>query len=299
MIARIAAVITAIVLGGCIQHRERTSPADRKAQIAGKIDEAKAALNALADPATGWPSKTDCDGTLWAGIACAGGHPVQIELAEYAPGLIHRRPATACWSPVYGDQGSRSTVSNDMLLGYFTCAWYRKDHGMFRRVADYGETHDWVMGEPVTEPDRVVMRPNQIGLLGRAIYALSGGTDDRYYRRTARAYFPVTADYERHLQALGIVLQGEITTLYKEDGAALTDINDHMLERLEELTDAEPLNAGFHVALGTYTGDMGPAVDLFLDDSTPIPSYVRGDNAAAFAWAERLFWLAKAHARME
>lgn len=288
-------ILFLMALVGCISHPEKDAPGTRKDQIENLITESTAALNALADPATGWPSITDCDGTEWAGLACAGGYPVKIELAEYSPGEIHRRPAPSCWNATEGDVGAKATTSNDMLLGYMLCAWERKDLAAFQRLADYGERHHWIMGAPASEVDRVVMRPNLLSLLGRAIYDLSDGADNRAYRRTPMIHLPVLADYERHLQAIGIVLAGEVTT---SGEAELIDINDSMLKRLRELTEAEPLNPGFATALGIYTGDMTRAVDLFLDTATPIPSYVRGANPAAFAFAERLFWLQKARSHM-
>lgn len=254
----------------------------------------------------GWASDTDCDSLIWSGLACAGGAPVAISKAEYAPGYIHRRPAPSCFTGV--DAGSKSTVSNDQMLGYLWCAWSNKDAGAFERLADYGEDRDWVMGEPVTEPGDVVLKPNQIGMTGRALYVLSNGSDDRYYRRLFRYYHPVEADYERHLQAIGIALQGEITAALEagsldatvhpqsDDGPAqaslaLLDINGEMMKRLEDLTKSEPENALFHVALGTYTGDMTRGVELLLGDP-PRPTYVRSKGGLAddaFARAEWLF----------
>ncbi len=91
------------------------------------------------------------------------------------------------------------------------------------------------------------------------------------------------------------VFQGEVS---EGAGEGLLDIDGAMLERLKQLVATEPLNAGYKTALGIYTGDMDAAVDLFLDRTTPIPSYVRGDRADVFALAERLYWLKKARLRM-
>lgn len=288
--------IAIILITGCARHSEKSSPADRKAQIEYLITDSTAALVALADPVTNWPSVTDCDGTEWAGLACAGGYPVKIELAEYSPGEIHRRPAPSCWNSTDGDMGSKSTISNDMLLGYILCAWERRDLGALQRLADYGERHHWVMGAPATAIGDVVIKPYVLGILGRAIYVLSNKADNRLYRNTPITFDDTALDYVRHLQSLAIVLAGEVTTTHEAD---LVDINDSMLKRLHELVDAEPLNPGFATALGIYTGDLDRAVDLFLDTATPIPSYVRGDNASAFAFAERLYWLKKAHSHMK
>jgi hypothetical protein len=275
----------------CTTHKEKSSPSDRAEQVDALIFETSAALDAATDD-TGWPSTTDCDGTLWAGLSCAGGFPVNIDLAEYAPGQIHRRPAPSCW--VNGDQGAKATVSNDMLEGYMLCRWEQGDLAAFQRLADYGEAHNWIMGEPLTET-RVIMSPNLIGTLGRIIFKLSGGSDNRAYRHVVAVYPPVAEEYERHLQSLGIVFQGEVS---EGGGESLLDIDGAMLDRLKQLASDEPQNPGYQTALGIYTGDMDPAVDLFLDPATPTPSYVRGDRPEVFALAERLYWLKKARARM-
>ncbi len=277
----------------CTTHKEKSSPSERTAQIDTQIFETASTLDAITGD-SGWPSVTDCDGTLWAGIACAGGHLVKIDLAEYEPGQIHRRPAPSCWNAQDGDVGAKATTSPDMLEGYMLCRWEQGDLAAFQRLADYGESHDWVMGAPITDL-RVIMRPNLMGILGRIIFKLSGGADNRIYRHVAASYPPVAEDSEKHLQALGIVFQGEVS---EGAGESLLDIDGKMLERLKQLAADEPLNPGYQTALGIYTGDMDPAVDLFLDPTTPRPSYIRGDSPDAFALAERLYWLKKARARM-
>lgn len=290
-----ATIVFVLTLAACVSHKEQSSPASQRELLEQKKFTTSAELAKVADTETGWPSKTDCDGTLWAGIACAAGEPVKIELAEYSPGEIHRRPAPACWNSAQGDVGSKSTISNDGLLGYMWCAWAKKDLSAFQRLADRAETHDWVMGAPIEQVGDVIMRPNQIGILGRAIYRLSDRNDDRYYRRTGRLYMPVEQDYERHLQALGIALQGEVT----EGDLDLVDVDGLMLDRLKELVEAEPENPLYHAVLGVYTGDMAKAVELLLRDDSLVPTYIRGDNPVAFLHTEWLFAASLALKRME
>ncbi len=289
-------LILALLLTGCFGHHdEKSSPGFKRDQLLVKYSDTKAALAAISDRDTGWPSVNDCDGTLWAGIACAGGAPVKIELAEYSPGEIHRRPAPSCWNKDKGDIGAKSTVSNDMLIGYMWCLWAKQDISAFQRLAEYGEGHSWVMGEPAEEVGAVVLKPNEIGLLGRALFKLSEGHDDRIYRHTIREYVPVTADYERHIQALGIALQGEVT----EGGANLIEVSEQMLKRINDLVDAEPENALYQTIRGVYSGDMSKAVDLLLRDDVIVPTYFRGDNPAAYVHAEWLLAAKIALKRME
>lgn len=284
-------LILSVVACSHSKNKAQDPGADERLEVlAEKFADKKASVSLLLDTETGWPSRSDCDGTLWAGKAKAVGLPVKLELAEYEPGQIHRRPPPSCWNKVDGDVGSKSTVSNDMILGYMWGLWNHKDLEAFKRLAKYGEDHNWVMGEPAAMAARVILKTNQQGLLGRIIYDLSNGTDVRSYRRLFEYYPEVKEDYEMHLQALGILLQGEVNMdVANEPGASLVDINDQMLQRLRDLVDADPKNPLFHAALGVYTGDFEKAITLLLDDTTPVPSYVRGDNPAALSGVEWLF----------
>jgi hypothetical protein len=151
------------------------------------------------------------------------------------------------------------------------------------------------MGLPLSRPGEVLLKLNQQSLLGKAIYKLSSGDDKRSYRHIPPVYVSVDADYERHIQALGIALHGEVT----EGDPVTTEIEDHMLARLRELVEHEPLNPLYHAILGTYEGDMSQAVELLLRDDLPVPNYARGTNPAAFWKAEWLFAASIALKRME
>src|SRR5688500_17845575 len=101
-------VLIGFALAGCgyLDRHEPTEPvamSDRQL-LKEKRDAKLETLRSLLDPATGWPSLTDCDGTLWASELCLLGEPVQIELAEHRLGEIHRRPFEACWDPELGDR---------------------------------------------------------------------------------------------------------------------------------------------------------------------------------------------------
>lgn len=260
-------------------------------------------LKRISDPQTGWPDVRDCDGTLWAGLACAAGAPVQIELAEYEAGKIGRRPLPACQIP----EESRSSVSKDMILGYLDCAWSTGNYQALVRLAAYGEAHElgsvagfptgWVMGEPYPEmASRVVLTPNGVGLIGRMLHVMSLGADDRRYRAMLPVYTHVDAmTYEGHLEALGILLQGQVRERARKGSldaqpagnpetttppaAGLLDVNGAELDLLAGLAASDPKNPLYAAVLGVYTGDMGPAYALLLDPATPCPAYV-GDNPA-------------------
>lgn len=249
------------------RHKEKSPNADtRLEQLQGVYSLKKAEYEELTKDQGGWPSVKDCDATLWAGEVCSGGLEVDIALAEYQPGQIHRRPAPSCFENG-SENGSASTVSNDMILGYLSCLWKLQDFRALQRLADYGEAHNWVMGEPA-DSDRVYLKPNQIGLIGRMLYQLG---DNRPYRKVPAAYFPVQKDFEKHLQVLGILLNGEV------DSNLYLDVDGVMLDRLKELAE-DKSDALMQSAYGRYTGDQSLALDLLLVDETPMPTYVRGSK---------------------
>lgn len=281
-------LIVALLVTGCgFFERHPEQPGKEPVELLREEYVARlVALEAASDPATGWPSSEDCDGTLWAGLACAAGAQVTVTLAEHAPGVVHRRPRSsgACWTPEGGDAGARSTVSQDMLTGYLWCLWRNGDYPATRRLADAGGAREervagqlvgWVLGEPYpAEAFAVVLRPNLIGVTGRMLYALSGGADRPDYMGFPAFYPPVAEDYEQHLQVLGILLQGEVDTAAR--GAGLVDVDGEMLKRLHELADAHPEDALFQAARATYTGDYKVPTELLLRKDYAPPSYVRG-----------------------
>jgi hypothetical protein len=237
------------------------------------------------DPVTGWPGVNDCDGTLWAGLACSVGMPVKIELAEYSPGEIHRRPYKSCYTREQGDVGSKSTISRDMLTGYMACLIERKDLPALKRLANYGEKNTWIMGEPYDLVSRVFLGNNLIGLLGRSIYKLSNGDSDRIYRKLPTEYQSVSQDFERHIQVKGILLQSKITG----------SITDQMLSRLKDHVNAYPDDHLFHAALGKFTGDQSKTIQL-LSKENPCTKYVRGENPDLYC---EINWLQSAKIVLE
>jgi hypothetical protein len=287
----VGALASMLSISGCqylTKHESKPAAENSKIdQLRLMQTEFTSEVNSGLDIDTGWPDNADCDATLWAGLACSIGFPVDISHAEYSPGEIHRRPVQACWTEESGDLGAKSTVSKDMLQGYLQCLWRRKDLPALQRLADYGESHDWIMGKPETLVSRVLMSGNQIGVLGRAIWVLSGNADDRYYRRMGYLYAQVAEDYEKHLQTQSILLQDKID----QDYALTLDINDEMLTRLQENADSFPSDYLFAAALGKFTGDQTKTIDLLLNEETPCPSYARGKKPDIYC---KLIWLQSA-----
>lgn len=268
----------ALLLVGCnpfARHHEASGVlSDDLASLRTRYIEIKASYLDLADQPTGWLAVSDCDALLFNGLAAAVGLPVKLDLAEKEPGKLYRRPGADC----YASGESSSTVSRDMITGALWGYWRTKNLAAAQRLANYGQSHDWIMGEPFpAAASRVVMSINDYGTLGRLIVALSNSKDQRDYFHVPMVYLPVAEDYEKHIQALSILLDGEITG----SSALALDIDTLMLDRLTALAGDSPKDALFQAALGVYNADFGPAIALLLDDAYVYPTYVRGGSDAA------------------
>lgn len=259
----IRTLLLCLLLAGCgaLRQKSVSAPAlnPRRADLQAAYDQKLAALEAAADRATGWPSATDCDSTLWAGEAAAAGDAkVQLSLAEQAPGEIHRRPKASgeCYP-----KGSSSTISRDMLVGYIAGAFARQDRAALERLYDYGHAHAWVMGTgPASE---TFFTPDGQGVLARAIKALGGAS----HAEAAVPLFCATeADYALHIQTVGTLL----------DAAASGATDELCAGQAAASAKANPKDALMQAAAGVFSGDMSAATDLLLDPGYLCPSYVRG-----------------------
>lgn len=240
-------------------HKVNTTPAAPVSDLSRLQEDYAKNRTILGDE---WPSRTDCDALLWAGLAKAAGENTDLSEAEYAPGEMHRRPPPECYP-----DGAASTISGDMLLGYMWGLWRSKDLAALQRLADFGEANNWTMG--VGAPSRVQMRYNDYVILAHMIYTLSNGADVRRYHSATPVYFDVTLDYARHLQVLSILLYGEV----------YGSIDLPSRTKLKEACDFNPKDALFQAACGLYSGDMSAAVALLIDPAYVAPTYVRGDDA--------------------
>lgn len=250
--------------------------------LRAKYLEKLAAAEKIRDAETGWLSRNDCDGMIWAGkyAASQGVTGVNILAAEYPgqPGKFGRRPAPWCWTPEDGDQGSKTEWSRDMAVaGLLPYAWSTGQRDILERHAAYGKKNSWQMGEPL-EDGRVVYTPALVGSLYKAIYAMGGELD-------ANAIWPNIypeglVDYQAHLQVMSIWLQGEVAAVLgdkekPEKGASL-NVSDTMYQRLSEHAARQPSCALYQVVYGLYSGDMTLAFDDLLGDSQC--DYIRCDD---------------------
>ncbi len=263
---------------------------ERRAELQQKFNSKLDDLKATSDQATGWPAPSDCDGTLWCGIAKSVGGACDLALAEYNPGEIHRRPEALgeCYS---GHEGG--TVSNDMLLGYLAGMWAAQDLAPFERLAQFGEARNWTMGDG--DATQTVLRPNGVGLLGRMLFALSNGAQDKVYRRLPPVFAGHVEDFEVHLRIEGIMLNGAVNAELAAkglDGAlGVTDVNDDDLAQLKTLAEENPDDAMAQGAFDSFGGNQMAALDLLLSDEMPYPGYVRGTSAADTLMYQKVYWL--------
>jgi len=255
-------IILIVLCVSCGPTDSKTTTDSRRSQLQELFDVKIKQLTSVSDQVSGWPSTHDCDGVLWAGLACYAGLPVNIDLAEYSPGLIGRRPAPNCSVP---DESS-STISRDQLTGYMACRWARRDTASLLRLAEYGANNNWIMGTPSLKIDLVWFGENLQGLLGRML--------DKDYGKKPLLWFPLDRDYQRHIDSIQAILQADVGRL---DFLAL--------DRLKKNVESNGQDATFQAALGRYSGDLGPAVELLLSPDYKTPSYVRGhENYPLVHW---------------
>lgn len=168
---------------------------------------------------------------------------VDLSEAESAPGVLHRRPLDS--GECYPAE-SASTISNDMLWGYLLGAGPEA----LTRLADYGETHEWVMGQPFPEmAARVLAKPNLIIAIGRKT--------GRWYGTPPCILAPPIADFEQHLHLLAALSCGQTVDITINSG----EENDALAALLAD--------------------DAQRAVALLMNPDYQAPSYVRGSAAYA------------------
>lgn len=208
----------------------------------------------------GWPSDEDCDGALWAGVArAAGADWVDVSAALRPNGRPTRRPNRDCMYP----EESKTTTSNDMITGIILGLLSARDVTSLHRLWQYGDENNWIMGYPRDYVSRVLLRPNGITLLARALFHLSGGKRDYAARLAPMLYGPVQKDYEGHLLYLSRYMEQQIGGFQygmevAETIAAFRNTDDALAQAV--------------------AGHYNLAAILLLNDYKT-PSYVRGHDS--------------------
>lgn len=258
----IFAIVIALLSTSC-RHKERTEetplPANSEATLALrlKMESYERLARPLVDQESGFLYAEDCDSLLFNGLYYASvidTHTGAFDLAkaQSPSGRWERRPVAK--GPCYPDE-SKSTISKDMILGVMYFAWKTRRLDIAESLASYGEAHNWIMGEPDSQLDRVVMTPSQIGLLYQVIYRLGGA--DTAARHLPDVYPEGKTGFEAHLEVISILLHAEV-----DDQEGVTDV---MLGRLREQASRQPDNPLFLAALRRFDGDRTEALKALME----------------------------------
>lgn len=193
----------------------------------------------------GFIESDHCDSLLFTSLAAvAGMNGVQILAARDKDGRWHRRPTHR---PCYPN-GSRSTISRDMLLGLLWYIWSKKDLQLAKDLWQAGKRDNWIMGEG--DIARIYFTPGLQATLAEIIYRL-GGPNYWLSRRMPQSWSKMTKDYGSHLQALHLALRASL----------LGGMDSKMLDVSKHLNKKQPHNPLFKYLVARYdTGDFSSVI---------------------------------------
>lgn len=195
----------------------------------------------------------ECDSALFAGllgVACPG---IDISHFENEPGQMCRTWDCNCYLPDEGiNNGSDSQYSKDMNAGIsLNIAVNKNQPELTRRIIDRLQTNNLVLCEAIDD----------VTWLGKCILPPASMQHWIDIEKNMTGVFltrprvPLFADYEKHLQVLGAIKEGEIYD-------AISDVS---LINLRVRLDEEPRNVLFMAAHALYTdGDMAEAAAEWL-----------------------------------
>jgi hypothetical protein len=164
-----------------------------------------------------------------------------------------------------------------MILGVISGLHAQGNLPALQAIFQYGKANSWVMGYPAYMVGRVILKPNNIALLARAIKQLGG--PEYPERLIPLIYAPLQdSDYPTHLQLVSVILA-------KDLGEA-NIVNEQIVQ---ETCD---YNTGDALAMAVC-GRHNEAADLLLGEYE-YPAYVRGSEAY-----NRVHWLLAAKVVLE
>ena len=199
-----------------------------------------------------WPV-SDCDALLWASLYNVAGGDADLDKARDASGKWYRTPSHDCYP-----SRSKSSISQDMILGLVLASWQARDAGRIAELIKYGEDHVsiggwWLFGEGA--PSRTLIRTNLQSTIYRASRKL-GGPSNRL--ADFPPVFAHVQGYEAHLHVLHILLKGLI------DGS----ITSYDLGFMRYFAERAPRNALFQAILHRFTdGDYSTAAQILRDEA--------------------------------
>lgn len=262
-------IILTLLISSCSFIEEKPSE-DNLYQVRKKVVQLEEQAQSL-ETSQGWLVSVGCDSMLWASKVCDG---MDLTAAEEF-GRLYRRPAKDCFIKDRDYQDSKSSFSRDMGIGAAHCAHRQGNLELVERHIEYGEAHGWVMGEGVLS--RTVYSPFLISLW----YRVAKDLGHNYKKlKVPNILTKGLTDYQAALQMLGIYTTGKLDN----------KISKTMLKRIIEHKEREPNNTFYHALYGKYSGDKKRAIELCLDDSNIVGSYVRcTDEQTRCDLAERIF----------
>jgi hypothetical protein len=239
-------LFSGILLFGCGSESKKTSPAtsDNIEKLRSKYQFYQQQNKTKVDN-NGFIETDSCDSLIFSALANV--KDVKLTAAELEPGKWLRRPTE--YPECYSSGESRSNISRDGLLGVIYWAVYHKDSNTLKRLWDYGESHNWVMGEQGWTHSIYV--PDHIALLAQALYYTSNGKYDYTARFVIMPEFTPETGFRAHLQQLQLLIRKKI---YNKDESFANKVR----QKLKEQNPKNPL----HQFLG---GDEQVAVQLLLD----------------------------------
>ena len=251
-------IILSLLISGCgyVDKIKPTEEVNNNAEMLALYNERLAEAKSWDD---GWPVKDDCDGLVWAGVACMAGLDVNLELA-FDGGRPYRTPAKTCFE----EGRSRSSISNDGMVAAIGCLKVAK----LKEMARYGENNNWVYGDPW--PDglgEVYLKPWFQGLLGRAT------GENKSYSKIPLTLVYSPEDYPAHIQTLAMIKQEQLTGGLSSENIAL----------LKKYHERDP---GDYLIRSVYARYNRGVTEPFTDVLPP--SYVRGTGVRRLALAH---WL--------
>ncbi len=198
-----------------------------------------------------------CDSLLFTSLFSVACGPIDLSSWEdpEIPGKWHRNPQRDCF--INGQpNGSASSISKDMFLGLWHHLFSTKDSQNIKEIVDYGQSHNWVMGEAqdnTTLLSRCLLTPQMISLVKEMDGSVFGLTQNQDGSDDAG---PVQVGYQAHLAVLRILLSGRVR------GA----ISDLELSTLKDQAVRQPQNALYVAAYEKYAGGA-KATGLLLDET--------------------------------
>lgn len=251
-ICLLLALCFSLTLSSCGREIKPASPiaSEQIPALQQKYEKYLAIVSSHQD-AYGFIDTDACDSLLFSALVGVSESIVNIEKARDSDGRWHRRPDV--YAECYPDS-SASSISKDMLLGLMIYIWEQKRLDLARDLFQYGEDHNWVMGEG--DPSRTNLSPGLQATLAELIFRMGGENHEAY--RSIPAIFSGGQDgYQAHLEVLHINLRAEL----------VNSITERDLTIVKKYYQKNPANGLFTFVYHKYTdGDQSETIAILMDE---------------------------------